>query len=427
LIDADGNAVRILIVGLNFAPEPIGVGKFTGEMAEWFAGRGHEVEVVAALPYYPWWRHAKEYHYRPWVAETREYNCRVIRCPIYVPKNPNGIRRVLHLASFGLSAFPVTFYRALRCKPDVICAVVPTLFSAPVSLAAARLTGAKAWLHVQDLEIEAGHELGILGRVGLARMALAFERIVLRRFDLVSAISQKMLNAIVRKGVDPARTALFTNWVNLSAIFPLGTPSRYRRELGIAHDRCVVMYSGSMGTKQGLDTVLAAARLLEKDGVQSPLYVFAGEGHARKKLEADAAGLSNVLFMPVVEPELYNEFLNLADIHLLPQKIEAADLVLPSKLCAMLAVGKPVIATALPDTQVAQIVAGAGIIVPPDDPAAFAAAIRALAGDPGRRAAMGKTALATGRDMFGHQLVLSRMESRLAAELNSRVDSRAAI
>lgn len=415
--------MRILIVGLNFAPEPIGVGKFTGEMAEWFASRGHEIEVVTAPPYYPWWRRAKEYRYQPWVAETHEYNCRVVRCPIYVPRNPNGIRRVLHLASFGLSAFPATLYRALRTKPDVVCAIVPTLFSAPVSLVAARLTGAKAWLHVQDLEIEAGHELGILGRIGLAPMALALERIVLRRFNLVSAISQKMLDAIVRKGVDPARAPLFTNWVNLSAIFPLGLPSRYRRELGIAPERCVVMYSGSMGTKQGLDIVLAAARLLEKDEPQSPLFVFAGEGHARKKLETDAASLSNVLFMPVMKPELYNEFLNLADIHLLPQKTEAADLVLPSKLCAMLAVGRPVIATTLPDTQVAQIIAEAGVIVPPDDPAAFAAAIRELANDRARRAAMGKTALATAREVFGHQLVLSRMEARLAREISSRVDS----
>jgi len=414
--------VRILIVGLNFAPEPIGVGKFTGEMAEWFAGRGYEVEVVTAPPYYPWWRRAKEYRYRPWVSETREHNCRIIRCPIYVPKHPNGIRRVLHLASFGLSAFPATLYRAIRSKPDVICAVVPTLFSAPVSLAAAHLTGAKAWLHVQDLEIEAGHELGMLSRTGLTRMALLIERIILRRFDLVSAISQKMLDAITSKGVDRGRTALFTNWVNTSKIFPLNVPSRYRRELGIAPERCVVMYSGSMGAKQGLDTLLAAARLLEKDGPQSPLFVFAGEGHARKKLETDASSLSNVLFMPVVPEELYNEFLNLADIHLLPQKTEAADLVLPSKLCAMLATGRTVIATVPPDTQIARIIGPAGLIVPPEDPAALTGAIRELAGDAARRKIMGNAALAIARKTFEIENVLGRIEKRLNLEVTSMVE-----
>jgi len=414
--------VRILIVGLNFAPEPIGVGKFTGEMAEWFAGRGHEVDVVTAPPYYPWWRRLKEYRYRPWISETREYNCRIIRCPIYVPKHPTGIRRVLHLASFGLSAFPVTLYQAIRTKPDVICAVVPTLFSAPVSLAAAHLTGAKAWLHVQDLEIEAGHELGMLGRTGLGRMALAIERIVLRRFDLVSTISQKMLDAIAHKGVDRRRMVLFTNWVNTSEIFPLNAPSRYRREVGIAPERCVVMYSGSMGAKQGLDYLLAAARLLDKDGPRSPLFVFAGEGHARKKLEADAASLSNVLFMPVIPKELYNEFLNLADIHLLPQKTEAADLVLPSKLYAMLATGRPIIATVPPDTQIARTIGPAGLIVPPEDPAAFTNAIRELAGDSARRKIMGNAALTIARKTFEIEHVLGCIETRLKLEVTAMVE-----
>jgi colanic acid biosynthesis glycosyl transferase WcaI len=414
--------MRILIVGLNFAPEPIGVGKFTGEMAEWFAAHGHEIEVVTTPPYYPWWRRDKEYHYRPWVSETREYNCRVVRCPIYVPKHPNGILRLLHLASFGLSAFPATLYRAIRSKPDVICAIVPTLFSAPVSLLAARLTGAKAWLHVQDLEIEAGQQLGILGRTVFGRMALLIERYILRRFDLVTAISQKMLDAIIRKGVDRSHTAIFTNWVNTSEIFPLGVPSRYRRELGIAPERCVVMYSGSMGTKQGLDTVLAAARPFNKEGLKSPLFVFSGDGHARKKLEIDAGSLSNILFMPVVPQELYNEFLNLADIYLLPQKTEAADLVLPSKLSGMLAAGRPVIATVPLDTQIAQIIGPAGLIVPPEDPEALTGAIRELAGDAAHRKIMGNAALAIARQTFEVENILSRIETRLKLEVTSMVE-----
>jgi colanic acid biosynthesis glycosyl transferase WcaI len=254
------------------------------------------------------------------------------------------------------------------------------------------------------------------------RMAFLIERIILRRFDLVSAISQKMLDAITRKGVDRGHSALFTNWVNTSEIFPLGVPSRYRRELGIAPERCVVMYSGSMGAKQGLDTVLAAARLFEKDGPQSPLFVFAGEGHARKKLEADAGSLSNTLFMPVVPQEKYNEFLNLADIHLLPQKTEAADLVLPSKLCAMLATGRPVIATVASGTQIARIIGPAGLIVPPEDPEALTSAIRELAGDAARRKTMGDAALAVAQRRFEIENVLGRIEARLKLEVTSMVE-----
>lgn len=48
--------MRILIHGINFALELAGIGKYTGEMAEWFVARGHDVRVVTASPYYPAWR-----------------------------------------------------------------------------------------------------------------------------------------------------------------------------------------------------------------------------------------------------------------------------------------------------------------------------------------------------------------------------------
>jgi colanic acid biosynthesis glycosyl transferase WcaI len=176
-----------------------------------------------------------------------------------------------------------------------------------------------------------------------------------------------------------------------------------------------------MGTKQGLDTVLAAARMLNKDGAQSPLFVFAGDGHARRKLEADAVDLANVLFMPVVPQALYNEFLDLADIHLLPQKAGAADLVLPSKLCAMLATGRPVIATVPPDTQIAQIIGPAGLIVPPEDAAALAGAIRELAGDTARRKIMGAASREAAQNTFEIGSILGRIEARLKNETAPRL------
>jgi colanic acid biosynthesis glycosyl transferase WcaI len=409
--------MRLLIIGLNFAPEPIGVGKYTGEMAAWFAARGHDVDVVTAPPYYPWWRRQPGYPRWRWGRETWK-NCRVIRCPIYVPHQPTGLLRVLHLASFAIAGGPAALYCALRRKPDVVCAIVPTLFAAPIALAVARLAGAKACLHVQDLEIEAGHDLGVSRRGKATGIALTLEAWLLRRFDLVSSISQKMLDRIGKKGVSGDRLMLFPNWVKTSEIFPMKLSVNRRRQLGVAGGQCIVMYAGSMGAKQGLETVLAAARILEHDGKPSPFFIFAGDGHGRAKLEAAAKNLSNVRFLPVVPQDLYNEFLNLGDIHLLPQKAAAADLVLPSKIYAILAAGKPLVATVSPDTQVAQLVAQAGAIVPPGDADALAGAIRALARDPARRRAMGKAALRIARKKYESDLVLGSMEARLMDELS---------
>ncbi len=403
--------MRLLIIGLNFAPEPIGVGKYTGEMAAWFAARGHDVSVLTTRPYYPEWKKAPFPGRWLWRGEAWR-GCRVVRCPLYVPGRMNGFRRIVHLASFALSSIPPSVL-SIKRKPDIVVAVAPSLLSAPVALALARLTGAKAWLHVQDLEIDAAASLGIVRHRRLVAAGLAAERWVMRGFDLVSAVSAKMLDAVATKDVAPERRVLFPNWVDLARVFPLAGPSAMRRELGIPEGHCVALYSGSMGQKQGLDCVIAAARLLVANSASSPLFLLAGAGPVRADLESAARDLPNVRFLPLQSEERFNEFLNLGDIHLLPQLLDASDLVMPSKLGAMLAAGKPVIATVPPDSQIALTIGEAGIAVPPGNPAALAGAVRELAGDANRRRAMGEAALRIARASLQAEPILAGMENRL--------------
>jgi colanic acid biosynthesis glycosyl transferase WcaI len=404
--------MRFLIVGLNFAPELTGVGKYTGEMAAWFAARGHAVSVITTRPYYPDWQRARGLERFSWACETWR-DCRIIRCPIYVPSRITGLRRLMHLASFALSSIPAGIFALLRRRPDMVVAIAPTLFAAPVVLAAARLTGAKAWLHFQDLEVDAASGLGIINSSWLIRRARAAEQSILRRFDLVSAISPKMLEALERKGVARERLMLFPNWVDTARIYPLLQPVKLRRELGISDQRCIALYSGSMGDKQGLEYVIGAAHILAPSGMASPLFILAGAGPARAALEREARKLPNVRFLPLQAEERFNELLNLADIHLLPQRRDAADLVMPSKLGPMLAVGKPVIATALAGSQIALTLGEAGIIVPPADSRALAKAISQLAGDARRRQAMGEAAANIARSTMRAELILPEVETHI--------------
>ncbi len=129
-------------------------------------------------------------------------------------------------------------------------------------VACRRLCGAKAWLHVQDFEVDTAFRLGLpKGRV-LRRVVTAFERWILRRFDRVSTISARMLERLHVKGVQPDRVVHFPNWVDVNTISPLAGSNAYRAELGIARDAVVAMYSGSMAGKQGLDLLPEAAREL---------------------------------------------------------------------------------------------------------------------------------------------------------------------
>lgn len=419
--------VRILIVGLNFSPEPTGVGKYSGEMAEWLAARGHEVSVVTAPPYYPFWKFGEGYSGWRWRRETIGA-CRVTRCPIYVPARPSGLKRMIHLGSFGASALPASMLAALRTKPDIVAAIVPTLCSAPAALAAARLAGARSWIHVQDLEVDAAFDLGILRPGRMQRAVLAAERALFGRFDLVSTISEAMRERLAQKGIPGEKLALFPNWVDTETIRPMpaDTAATARRQFGIPEGRMVALYSGTINEKLGLETVIDAARRLSEGPVAAPMHasvhvVIAGDGPGKARIEQEAAGLDNVTLLPLQPAAMLNEFLSIADIHLLPQRPGAAELVMPSKLGAMLASGRPVLALVAPGSPIARAIDDGGCVTPPGDAAAAAAALTELARDPTRRERLGfaarAAAMATGREK-----VLLQLEARLGQQ--AEVDAR---
>jgi colanic acid biosynthesis glycosyl transferase WcaI len=418
--------MNLLIVGINFAPELTGVGRYSGEMAAWLAGRGHDVTVVTTRPYYPEWRRERGAARFTWGVEHWR-GCRVVRCPLYVPQWMSGSRRILHLGSFALSSIPPALVTVMSRPLDVVLGVVPTLLSAPFALATARMAGARAWLHVQDLEIDAAAELGLVKNARVVEGALGIERWLVSRYDLVSTISPAMLEALERKNVARDRLALFPNWVDTDRFFPMTVSGGLRDELRVPDGIPVVLYSGSMGRKQGLETVVAAARLLAAEAQPSPLFLLAGAGPGREELERAAIGLPNLRFLPLQPEERFNEFLNLGDIHLMPQRRDAADLVMPSKLGAVLAAGKPVIATVPPGTQIARTLGDAGLIVPPEDPERLAQAIRELGRESSRRVAMGVAARRIARETFEAETVLTQMESRLLRLADSEYASPAEI
>ncbi|MDT0496372.1 glycosyltransferase WbuB [Algiphilus sp. W345] len=402
--------MRILVYGLNFFPELTGVGKYTGEMVQALVSAGHDVRVVTAPPYYPEWvvplPHTSRRYYM-----GNELGCAVYRCPLWVPVNPGGGKRLVHLASFAVSSLPIAL-RQVFWKPDVVWTVEPSLLTAPIAAVVAKLSGAASWIHIQDFEIDAAFGLGLLRGATLQRIVLVMERMLLRRFDRVSTISNRMLERAAKKGVAPSKLTLFPNWVDTAAVRPLEGFSPYRRELGIPAESVVALYSGNMGEKQGLEILGDTARRLS--GRSDIRFVFCGGGSGRSALERQCAGLSNVQFLPLQSMDRFNDLLGLADIHLLPQRADAADLVMPSKLTGMLASGRAVLATAVESTELAKAVSGRGVVVPPGDVERFSAALTELASDSVRRAELGRCARQYAEDALGREAVLGRFVEELA-------------
>lgn len=373
----------ILILGLNYAPEEIGIGRYTTGLAEGLAGKGWQVSVIAGQPYYPRWRRYAGAA-RGWTIAT-ENGVRVTRCPHYIPGRPTAAKRILHLASFALAALPVALCWAIgreTKRPGIVLCIVPALFAAPVAWVASRLRGAKLAIHIQDFEIEAAFASGVIANGSLAgllrKLALRLERILLRRADQVSTISPQMGASLIAKGAPPELVKELRNWAD-NAISP--DPSRghsYRRQWEL-DDRKIALYSGNLANKQGLEILAEAAELL-KDRADI-LILVCGEGAGRPKLEALATACPNLLIKDLQPSSRMQELLGLAEVHLLPQLADAADLVLPSKLVNMLASGRPVIATALPGTGLHDEVEDCGLCVPPGDAAAMAKSVIRLIDD----------------------------------------------
>ena len=407
--------MRILIYGLNYSPELTGIGKYTGEMSSWLARRGHEVRVVTAPPYYPAWSIREDYRGKLYRTERHPGEPLVYRTPLYVPAKPTGLKRMVHLFSFMLGSLPVML-RQCFWKPDVVFTVEPTFFGAPLALLVARATGAASWLHVQDYEIDAAFDLGLLPAHGpVHTIALGLEETFTRAFTRVSSISHKMVERAESKGVPSERVTLFPNWVDIDSVHPQDPqePNSFRRELGL-EGKTILLYSGNMGAKQGLELLAPLAQSFESDS--SVHFLFCGDGAFRPTLETLVANRPNVTLLPLQPFERLNDLLNAADIHLLPQRAGAADLVMPSKLTGMLSSGRPVIATADEGTQVARVVSGespeeaCGLVVPAEDPAALHATVERLIADPGLRARLGANARRYAVQHLGRQQVLEQFE-----------------
>jgi colanic acid biosynthesis glycosyl transferase WcaI len=418
--------VKILLYSMNFTPELAGIGKYSGEMADWLHAKGHEVRVIAAPPFFPHWEVFAGHS--AWAySKTQRNGITVWRAPTWVPSRPRALARMAHLLSFMLSSMPLLLAQA-RWRPDLVFVVEPPLFCAPAVLFFSKMLGIKSWLHIQDYEVDAAFGLGLVRGAGLRRFALSLERWLLARFSRVSTISAAMIDKARSKGIGEGRLVLFPNWVDVSAIYPASDPigladaagaarrapgagGGFRAQLGIPADAVVVLYAGSLGTKQGIELLAEAAGLLAH--ARNIHFVICGNGPSRDPLMSACSGLSNVHFLDLQPAQRFNELLGMADIHVLPQRADAADLVMPSKLAGMLASGKVVIVTAHPGTELSNVMAGRGLVVPPGDAAVLADAIEQLVLAPTVREALGAAGREFAQAELDQNAILSRFEQEL--------------
>jgi len=370
--------MKILVYGINYHPELTGIGKYTGEMCAWLAAQGHQVEVITAMPYYPQWKIDSKYKGNKWFTETIQ-QVTVRRTPLYVTQKVNAKNRIIHEFSFLISS-KLHWFSSLFRKYDVVISIYPPLIIGLFPLIY-RLIHKKPWVfHIQDLQVDAAKELGMIKNPLILSLLFKLEKYFLRNSTRISSISPGMKRKILSKGFPESKYLSLPNWVDTVFIKPMPLEESLKFKLGFNPEEKIVLYSGNLGEKQGLEIIIQAAEQLKN--TNNLRFVIAGEGPAKTRLQEMATDkqLKNIYFMSLMPYQDLPAFLNMADIHLVLQKKEASDLVLPSKLSTILSVGGVSVVSAVHGTTLYDLVMdnNLGKVIEPESATDLAGAINEL-------------------------------------------------
>jgi hypothetical protein len=387
--DRAGSKHRILIVTHFFPPEAGAPQERLSALAAAWASGGDSVTVLTGMPNYPTGVLPPEYRRAVRRREQRD-GYRVVRTWLYATPNEGVARKLISHLSFMISSVLLGGHACGRC--DTVIVSSPTFFSIGSAWLLARLKRARFVVEVRDLWPMIFVELGVLTS---RRIVGVLERLELAAYaaaDQVVVVSDGFRANLIGRGVPASKVHTIRNGV-LPERFrsDLTEPARQaaRARLGARPGDCLVLYAGTHGISQGLPRVADAAALLGGEAIR---FAFVGEGADKAKLarRVSELGLDNVSLAPTVPPGAVPDLLAAADVCLVPLRdVPLFAKTIPSKMFEYLAAGKPVIGSVTGEA--AQILHEAGaVVVPPEDSAALAFAIRELAADPARRATMGQ-------------------------------------
>lgn len=388
--------MNLLVLCPHFDPDVAPTGTVMSRIAYELIDRGHRLHVVTSLPWYQ--QHAIEAGWDGQLVRTEKTEWgRISRVHPFPTDKRNIPARALAFGGFtALATLVGTFSRV---RPDAVLAMSPPLTLGMAGRIAATARRAPLVFNIQDVFPDVAIELGLLSGERVIQGARALERLSYRISDAVTVLSDDLaenVRAKITRGLegDQARlqaekVRVIPNFVDTKAIRPSARENSYREQYDLI-GKTVVMYAGNVGFSQSLDLVLDAARsfLTTRPDV---VFVINGGGSARPDLERDAADLPNVRFIRMQPIERLPEVLAAGDVHVVPLRAGLAWSSVPSKLYSILAAGRPIVASVDPGTEVERTIerAGAGLSVPPENPAAFRAALGELLDDRDRSDRMG--------------------------------------
>lgn len=374
--------MRILLLNQYYPPDTSATAKMAALVVEKLAER-HAITVLCGRPSYePSERH-------PFYLLRRETRGNVTIERVGSTTYPRY--RMRHRVTNYLTYLSLAVPRALFLRADLILAMTDPPIAGIAGAFVAMLKRRPFVYNIRDMYPDMALGGEIVRPSCWTRLWERLHRWALRRATCVIVLGEDMRDRIIAKGVDAARVAI----VRDGAPIPPSLPSQ---EHPLAQEirgglPFVALHAGNLGFYGAWDTLLAAARMVESEGIG---LVFVGEGANRERLQASASDCTHVRFLPFRPPEQVPFVLAAADVHVITVRRGLEGVVVPSKLYPVLAAERPVLAVTPEESDVARIVrrTGCGLVADPDDAASVAAALRELRRDPAQLAEMGRRARA---------------------------------
>jgi colanic acid biosynthesis glycosyl transferase WcaI len=399
--------MRILLLTQWYPPEPM---KLLSDMAETLKTLGHQVTVLTGFPNWPTGKIYPGYK-ASLLKKERVGGVPIVRIPLYPDHGRSSIKRVLNFASFVVSASLLGPWVVPR--PDVIHAIQP-----PTTCLAgwflSRIWGVSFTYEVQDMWPETLSATGMVKGEKILVAVGAFCTWAYRKTAAIRVISNGFRNDLIRKGVNPDKIHYIPNWVDTDFYRPEPYDSGMADELGLS-GRFNIMYAGTVGLAQGIETVLEAAVLLgDLPRIQ---FVVVGDGVELPRLMKlrEERKISNVKFLGRYPMDKMGSLYSLADVLLVHLKDDPLfRMTIPHKTLTYLAAGKPVLAAVEGD--VADLIkeAGAGLTCPSMHPEALANTVREFYSmPPVTRERLGQNGRSAACERFGRSELVKRIGAML--------------
>lgn len=375
--------MHIVLFNEYYPPDTSATAKMAAQVAETLA-QHHRVTVVAGRPSYD----PEEFYPFALLRRETRNNVEVERVGSTAYPRHQMRRRVSNYLSYLALAVP----RALALRPDVVLAMTDPPVAGIAGSYVARLGRRPFVYNIRDLypDMAVGGDI-----VRPSRWVKRWEKMhrrALREAARVIVLGDDMRERILSKGIAPGRVVV----VRDGTTFPSSSPER--KDPIVQEIRggfpFVALHAGNLGFYGAWETLLAAARMLRNENSG---LVFVGEGANRAALQSAAADAPNVRFLPFRPAAEIPHVMAAGDVHVVTIRRGLEGIVVPSKLYSILAAGRPILAVAAPESDAVRIVKefACGMSADPDDPAAVAAALRALRNDPEKLADMGRRAIET--------------------------------